>query len=215
MSIDTIKVIIIDIDGTLTDEISWIKLTQCLGANAQEHLRIFNEFKEHKLSYTDAKRMLITLWQDTGKSTKSELKKIFSSWNLKNDAQEIIEYLKKKYTVILISGSVDTYVEVVAKKLGIVIWYANTKLIWNKQGQLIDFDYHRDQAKKKVEQLEEFLKTNHYTKDQCLVIGDGDSDLELFRILPFSIAVINENYLELEQLAWKNVSSLQQIKEIL
>jgi HAD superfamily phosphoserine phosphatase-like hydrolase len=215
MSLADIQVIVFDVDGTLTEEISWLKLTECLGADPLQHSQIYEAFKAHQLSYDDAKRQLIGLWQQTGRANRDVIKKIFSDWNVKADAVEIIEYLKQKYEVILISGSVDIYIEVLADRLGIATWYANTQLVWDENGNLSDFHYELNQAKKKVEQLEEYLQQSGYTKKECLVIGDGDSDLDLFKVLPYGIAVNKEPHPELEKLAYQKISDLSELKRIL
>ena len=38
-----IKVVVFDIDGTLTDEISWLKMTESLGADPQKHQQIYEK----------------------------------------------------------------------------------------------------------------------------------------------------------------------------
>lgn len=76
------------------------------------------------------------------------MEEMFRSWELKEDAREVISYLKRSYRVCLISGSVDLYVGVVAEKLGIVDWYANTEIVWDESGNLVDFHYFADQSQK-------------------------------------------------------------------
>lgn len=211
MTKSQIKLIIFDIDGTLTEEVSWLKLTESLGADSLIHREIFSNFKLGKLSYGDAKTQLITLWQNTGNANKDFLSQQFSSWPLKKDAREVIEFLKNKFQIVLISGSIDLYVETVANKLNIATWYANTKIIWDGKGNLIDFEYEPNQAQKKLDQLKEYLKKNDFKKENCFVVGDGDSDLALFKELPHGIAVNKEPYPELEKLAWRKVSTLTEI----
>lgn len=210
-----IKVVVFDIDGTLTSEVSWLKLTESLGADTTLHKQIFDDFKNKKMSYLEAKSQLVSLWLSTKKSNKQTLTNIFNSWNLKSDAEKLVEYLKTKYTIILISGSVDLYVETVAKKLNIENWYANTTLVWNKNNEISDFHYEANQAQKKFEQLSEFLDESGLKKEDCLIIGNGDSDLVLFQELPYGITINKEPYPELEKLAWKKVTNLSEIKELL
>lgn len=209
-----IETIIFDVDGTLSDEISWLKLTDGLGASAETHVQIFAEFKSGKLSYPEAKRKLILLWQSTGNANKLYMEKMFRSWMLKEDAHETINYLKRSYRVCLMSGAVDLYVKIVAEKLGIVDWYANTELIWDDSGNLIDFHYFADQAQKKLEHLNEYVAKHGLDKRKCAIVGDGDSDIALFRELSYGIAVNKDPYPELETLADKTVSKLSQLKEI-
>lgn len=209
-----IDTIILDVDGTLSEEISWLKLTQGLGASPEEHSLIFDQFKKGSLSYPEAKRRLIKLWQDTGNANRDYMKKMFQSWSLKEDAEETVNYLRNAYRLCLISGAVDLYVQVVAEKLGIVDWYANTELVWGENGELIDFHYHADQAAKKLEQFEEFIKRHRLERDRCAVVGDGDSDIALFRKLRHGIAVNKNPNPELESLALRTVKELRELKEI-
>ncbi|MDP3974664.1 MAG: HAD-IB family phosphatase [bacterium] len=215
MDKSNIKVIIFDIDGTLIDGISWLKMTESLGADVQIHKKIFEELKNEKISYPESKSQLINLWLSTNHANKQNLLYIFNSWNLKIDAKEIINYLKSKYEVILISGSLDLYVKTIAKKLNIKTWYANTTIFWDKNNKIYDFNYEENQAKKKLEQLNQFLYKSGYKKENCLIIGDGDSDLILFKELSYGIAINKKPFLELEKLAWKKITNLSEIKELL
>lgn len=149
MMINNIKVIIFDVDGTLSDDISWLKITECLGADPKIHTQIFDRMKKGELSYPDAKKQLIDLWQKTGNANKLFMKNMFSDWNLKDDSVETIKYLSEKYRICLMSGAVDFYVETVAQKLEIRDWFANTELIWDSKNNLIDFNYFIDQSAKK------------------------------------------------------------------
>ena len=56
-----VKTIILDVDGTLSEEISWWKLTQGLGASVEKHSEIFERFKSGLLSYKKARIKLVNL----------------------------------------------------------------------------------------------------------------------------------------------------------
>ena len=209
-----VETIIFDVDGTLSDEISWLKLTDGLGASSETHAQIFAEFKSGKLSYPEAKHKLILLWQSTGNANKPYMEEMFRSWRLKEDAHETIDYLKRSYRVCLMSGAVDLYVKVVAEKLGIVDWYANTEIVWDEGENLVDFHYFADQSQKKLEHFNDYVAKYGLDISKCAVVGDGDSDIALFRKLPYGIAVNKDPYPELETLATKTVSRLSQLREI-
>lgn len=212
----TIKSIVFDIDGTLSSEVSWLKLTEGLNASVGAHSKIFEEFLENKLGYQIAKSKLIELWQKTGNANREFMYRLFHSWKLKEDALEIISYLKKRYRLVLISGSVDLYVQTVAEKLDITDWYANTTLVWDKEGNLIDFRYFRDQANKKLEQFNEFKTKHGFSYKNSAVVGDGDTDLELFKKIKFSVMVEKEKpHPELEKLAFTKIHNLKELKKIL
>ena len=52
---DKVETIILDVDETLSEDISWLKLTEGLGASSKEHAEIFEKFKQNVISYQDAK----------------------------------------------------------------------------------------------------------------------------------------------------------------
>jgi HAD superfamily phosphoserine phosphatase-like hydrolase len=209
-----IETIIFDVDGALSEEVSWLKLTHGLGASADEHAQIFARMKANELTYPEAKGLLIKLWQDTGNANKEYMEEMFRSWDLKHDAVDTIDYLKGAYRVCLMSGAVDLYVAVVADRLGIEDWYANTELVWDDQGNLVDFHYHVDQAGRKLEHLREYVEKHGLDIKRCAVVGDGDSDIALFQELPYGIAVNSQPFPELEALAYKTISNLNELKEI-
>ena len=211
---EEVETIIFDVDGTLSEEVSWLKLTHGLGASADEHTQIFESMKAREITYPKAKGLLIKLWQKTRNANKAYMEKMFRSWKLKHDASVTINYLKETYRICLMSGSVDLYVSIVADKLGVEDWYANTELVWDKEGNLIDFHYHANQAEKKLEHLKEYVESKGLNIKRCAIVGDGDSDIALFQELPYGIAVNKESYPALEALAYKTVTDLSELREI-
>jgi len=141
---------------------------------------------------------------------------IFKSWDLKPDALETVEYLRSKgYRLCIVSGPVDLYVGVVAEKLGITDYYANTELLFDVNGSLVDFNYYRDQAEKKLEHLTVFLKKSNLTKEECVIIGNGDSDVLLFRELDYGIAVDTDLHDKVRASARHIVKELADIRSYL
>jgi HAD superfamily phosphoserine phosphatase-like hydrolase len=121
-----IDTIILDVDGTLSEEVSWLKITESLGASADEHASLFDKFKRGLISYPEAKARLVKLWQATGNANKGFMDKTYRSWSLREDALETVDYLKQSYRICLISGAIDLYVQIVAEKLSVPDWFANT-----------------------------------------------------------------------------------------
>ncbi len=209
-----IDTVILDVDGTLSEDISWLKLTEGLGVSSEKHSEIFNQFRKGLLTYPEAKKQLIELWQSSGNANKDYMENMFKSWKLKEGAEDIVCYLEKSYRVCIISGAVDLYVKVVAKKLGVSVWYANTELVWDNRGNLVDFHYFADQAAKKLEQFRLYIKKNRLDRTRCAIVGDGDSDIALFRELKYGIAVNAKPHPELESLAYKRLKNIQELKDI-
>lgn len=209
-----IDTIVLDVDGTLSEEVSWLKITESLGASPDEHALLFDQFKKGLISYPKAKAKLVKLWQATGNANKQFMEKTYRSWSLKKDANEIVDYLKQTYQLCLISGAIDLYVQIVAEKLGVPDWFANTELIWDEQGNLTDFNYYPDQAQKKLEQFRQFISQKGLNEKRCAIVGDGDSDIVLFRELKYGVEVNEAPHRELKGLAYKTVKTLSELKNI-
>lgn len=210
-----IKAVAFDIDNTLTDDVSWLRITELLGASVATHEDIFDRFSRRELSYPEAKRLLIELWQQTGKARKSHWEALFASWPLKDGAVELITQLHEEgYPTALITGSVDLFAHTIARRLHVPHWYANTTLVWDADGQLTDFHYIRDQAAQKLLDLKLFVSAVGVPVEQCAVVGDGPNDLETFRATGHGIAVHSSSSV-LQEAAWKQVDSLAEVVPLL
>jgi HAD superfamily phosphoserine phosphatase-like hydrolase len=210
-----IKAIVFDIDNTLTDDVSWLTITKLLGASVKKHEHIFDTFLKNEITYEESRRQLIGLWQQTGNANKAFWTNLFEHWKLKDTATSLIDYVhSENYQTALITGSVDLFAEVIARRLHIPDWYANTELVWDSNNQLISYHYVRDQALEKLRHLENFLSKNHVETKDCIVVGDGDNDIEIFKATGHGIA-INSTSQQLHDVAWKQVKHLSDIREIL
>jgi HAD superfamily phosphoserine phosphatase-like hydrolase len=214
MDTTSIKAIIFDVDGTLTHEVSWMHITLGLGADPEKHKQIFDSMVAGELSYPEAKRQLLSMWTETGNANQRSMKQMFESWDFREDALEIIQYLKTKYHICLISGAVNLYIETIANKLEIKDWYANTSLLWDKDSILVDMDYHIDQAKKKLEQFNVFISQYGLNKNECIAVGDSGNDVLLFQEIK-GIAINKDPHPELEALAYKRIKNLSELKDLL
>ena len=77
---DNIKAVVFDIDGTITNFVSWTAITQHLGASKDEHLAIFKDLTNGVTDYHTAKSKLLELWKQTGNAKKDYFVQIFESW---------------------------------------------------------------------------------------------------------------------------------------
>lgn len=219
MRIEQIDHIIFDIDGTLTPYLSWMRITWGLAQPGekkiavQEHKRLYRLFKNEEIDYPEFKQCLLEIWQKTGNANYEYMVSMFRSWCLKDDAVETIDHLKHSYSLCLMSGAVDLFVKVVAEQLEIEDWYANTDLKWDMRGNLIDFHFYPNGSKKKVEQLFEYCREKGIDWERCAIVGDGDTDYDLFQIL-LGIAINALPDERLEHLAYYVIKELSELKDI-
>ena len=211
----SIKLVCFDVDGTLVDGIGWLLLTEGLGCSVQEHLDIFSRAQRREISFSECERLLVRMYRHSGNATRSFVLKIFDEVKLRPNAKALISYLKNKdYKIYLISGADDIYVETIAKNLDVDGFYANSTLEFDKDEVLRKIHYRHNQGEIKVKQLKELIENLGIKKYEVVFIGDSWNDIEVFKFIDKGIAVhcFDE---ELKKLAWKEVDSLKQIREIL
>ncbi|HUC88291.1 MAG TPA: HAD-IB family phosphatase [Candidatus Binatia bacterium] len=216
-SVRTIKAVIFDIDGTLTPQNSWTAFTKDIGGSVEEHLAIYSDHVNGKIGLDKSKELLLKMWQDTGKADKKHIEGIFETWQVRDDAQELIDWLKDNgYIVCLITGSVGVYAKYMARKLGVEYYYSNAELYFDDNGELADFHYTANQAEVKLEQFGEFSKLMKLRASDFAAVGDGDNDIGLFRLTNNGILVDHNKVSdELRNSAWKTVSNLIEVKDLL
>ncbi|MDF2461161.1 MAG: phosphoserine phosphatase-like hydrolase [Candidatus Saccharibacteria bacterium] len=212
-----IKAVIFDLDGTLAPGVSWLDLTRDLGASVTSHSRIFKEFQSRVISYEESKRRLLGLWHSTGNANRDYMTGIFKDWPIHQAAPIVLRKVQRLgLKRAIMTGSMDLYAQVVAHRLHVNNWYANTRLVFDEDGQLIDYHYERDQAGKKAQQLEYFCTKYKLLPSECVVVGDSDNDIELFHRTGKGILLETEGQsAELHDAAWQTVERLPDILQII
>lgn len=213
MNQPSIKAVIFDLDGTLTLRTSWNYLAEYLGASAEEESKNFQDWNDKKITTEQADENILRMWRSGGRANKTEFTKAFKSIPLRPGAVELMQYLKDKgILVCLITGAMDLYAEVMAKRLGAQNYYANTIFHWDDNDEIKKFDYTPDQGLKKLEQFKEFCSEQKLNFTDCAAVGDSQNDYQLFQVTGKGIVIRSEyESKELEKVAWKIVSELPEI----
>jgi len=211
------KAVVFDLDGTLARFLSWTEVTRGMGVPLDEHADLYKELKEGGLTQEEASKKLRDLWISGGKATKKHFLEIFENIPLRKGAEETTEYLRSKgYKLCIITGAIDLHAETVAEKLRIKRWFANAGITFDKAGNLEDFYYDMRQVEKKLEQFGKYIKDEGLKPEECVVVGDSWNDSGLFKITGNGIAIRSESEdKELEDIAWKVVDELPELKDIL
>lgn len=177
------KAVIFDIDGTLTEHTSWVSLTEGLGASVDAHDVVYQAYLSEAITYEESKERLINLWRGTGRADRRTMVGIFDAIPLRENAVKTVNSLTEKgYLTCLITGSMDLYAAAVASKFKNTEWYANTRLIFNEEDMIIDYEYHRDQVARKIEHLSDFCERHSILPTECAVVGNGENDVGIFAL---------------------------------
>jgi HAD superfamily phosphoserine phosphatase-like hydrolase len=207
------KLITFDLDGTLIATSTWEAFNTLLGITADEDQRLFTLYKEGNLEYKDWIEQLMAFYKTKKSVTKNDIEILAAGIKLRLDAQEAIDDAKAKgYQVLLISGSVDTITSSFADRLGITEWFSPNKAVFNESGELISIEQMGHERDAKLTLLKKYCEMNNYEIEDVIAVGDGGNDKELFITSKGVLLGHNE---ELKLLAWQQIETLSELKEII
>ncbi|HEV7701854.1 MAG TPA: HAD-IB family phosphatase [Candidatus Paceibacterota bacterium] len=203
---ENIKLICFDLDDTLLTYKSWRILNRALGIPEEDDIQMWNDYNEGKISYGTWNNKILYRYLQHIDATREGITKIASRYTYANGVRETIDYLKEKgYNIVLISGSFDIFVSIIAKDLDIKFFKANNTFIFDDKGRLQAIHDNGDDKLAKVRYLESFCEMLNVTIDQCACIGDGANDIELFKKTGHGITFKGSN---IESDAWKVIALL-------
>lgn len=210
------KVIFCDIDKTLVSNDAWYELTSSLHGDVEVHYQVYTSFTKGQMTFEEMKKKLFEMWNHGygGPIPRRVIQDVFFKIQLRGEAFSFFTDLKKKnYPICLISSYMDLFVEQVASRVQIDDWYANAKFIFDENNYWIDYSQDIDEGLYKVKVVEQYLKGHNIQVDECVVLGGGPEEIELFRRYP-GIAVNTENQ-ELINLAWEVIKYPPTVLQIL
>lgn len=210
------KVIFCDVDKTLTKGNTWFALTEALHGDVEKHFQLYSQYMKESISFEEMKKGLFEMWEEGygAKISKRVLEDILFRIQLRGEVfSTFLELRNKGYTLCLVSSSIDIFVKMVAERLQLENWFANAHLVFDDENHWIDFSYDKNEAELKLKQIREFLQTNNIAENECLVIGEGAGEVELFKHYPG--VAINSEYESLKKLAWREIKYLPTILQVL
>lgn len=208
-----IKLVIFDVDDTLTDASSWQRLNLAMGVTPEEDQDLYDRYHRGEFSYEEWVGKLFDIYRKHGRANRESVRKVLASYEYKPGAKELVGYLKGKgYALALISGSVDLYVNEVARDLGIELAEANHNFIFDETGSLARIVTFGRDTLSKLNHLNDFCDRLGIPPETCACVGDGANDIELFRATGRGITFRGS---PIESAAWKVVDSLSDIQAIL
>jgi HAD superfamily phosphoserine phosphatase-like hydrolase len=212
---DKPKAILTGIDQLITDAHSWFELSAELGVDQAKHRHIYEQMRNGKIVWTDAKYEIFDVLKSKTKKVHREVfERSIGTIELDNEAVDTINELKARgYRVGIISGSIDMIVGTIARWLKIEDWYANATLSFDQDGYWSDIEFDQNEAGLKLSQAKNFLAKHNLKPEECLVLGHSSIDIEMFKLLP-GVALKSKNE-ELKNLAWKQINQFPQILQVL
>ncbi len=145
-------------------------------------------------------------------ATREGITRILADYQYVEGARDVVSYLQSKgYVLVLISGSNDILVSLVARELGIKYFKANNTFAFDEQGNLTGVHTDGSDIHAKLRYLEAFAELLNIPLEACACVGDGANDIEMFRKTRHGVTVKGS---KIESEAWKVVRSLQELSTI-
>ncbi len=172
----------------------------------------YDEYKSNVISYDEWNDKILELYLKHENANRESITKTLSRYFYNEGVKEIVKYLKDKgYTLVLISGSIDILVNMVAKDLGILYNKANNTFIFDEQNRLIGIHSGGNDVLAKAEHLESFCEMLNIDIKECACIADGRNDVEMFRRTGHGITFKGSL---IENESWKVIESFDDLKNI-
>jgi phosphoserine phosphatase len=207
-----IKLICFDLDQTLIVKNSWYELSLAMGVTHDEDQNMYAQFKAGEITYEEWNNKVIELYMRHTDATKEGITEVLSKYEYAAGAKETVTYfIDKGFEVVLISGSIDILVQMVAKELGIKYAKASNAFVFDKNGRLAGCHTGGDDTFAKLRHLEAFCELLNIPIEQCACIGDGANDIEMFRKTKHGITFKGS---DIENEAWKVVDGLNSVRAL-
>lgn len=176
------ELIIFDLNKTLINENSWLKLNQAMGVTADEDADLLERAARGEITDSEAQLELLNLYQQRGDVLRAHIAQILTEYTYKPFAREVVAELGRRgYELAIISGAMDILVAQVADELGIILWRAGNQFIFDENDELVNIVAPDNDAEAKLEQLKQLAAERNLAMHDCLVVGDGANDLPLFQ----------------------------------
>ena len=208
-----IKLICFDLDKTLINQNSWYTLNLAMGMTPEEDQKLVDEYFAGKFSYEEWVKKILDLYLERGKANLKNITNALSKYELADGAKEVVEQLKSKgYHIALISGSINVLVDIVAKDLGIELSEGVNAFIFDENDDLENIvTYGKDEIAK-LNILESYCRKLGIDISECVCVGDGDNDIEMFKKTGKGITFRGS---KIESDAWQVIDNLSDLKDIL
>ncbi len=209
---ENIKLICFDLDDTLITKNSWKHLNLNLGITAEQDREMYREYMSGKTTYEEWGQKVFELYLEHNDATREGITKILSEYEYSSDARDVVTDLKNKgYTLVLISGSIDILVSIVAHDLGIEYFKAHNSFLFDDSGKLAGIHTDGTDTHAKIQYLEAFAEMLNIPIEECACIGDGANDIEMFKKTSKGITFTGS---KIEKEAWKVIDNLKDLKTI-
>lgn len=200
------NIIFVDLDGTLTPQSTWLDLNMILGLTPVEDQDLFSKWIDEKITYHEWMNEIMKIYKSRKEVSQDEIAAYSKTIILREDAHTFVETLRQRgFHTVLLSGSIDTIVRVVANELGFDEWVACARGVYNDKGILTDIQSSGNEGPAKLSYARSICAGRDVDIHNAFAVGDGGNDQLLFQA---SQGIMLGDNTGLRPYAWKQAATL-------
>lgn len=206
------KLIIFDLDNTLTKGNSWARLNVGMGMTNEEDISLSMKYQQTK-DFQSWSKKILEIYYKRGKPTKNQIIEILNNFELNEGVDYCIKKLRGMgYVLAVVSGSPDIFTELACKKIGIGIFRSVYNFIFDNNGFLINIAIKKEEKLDKLAYSKEICEFLNLNIEESVIVGDGENEEMLFNISKYPVTFQNG---KLADKAWKLISKLSDLPAVL
>lgn len=181
--------IVFDLDNTLITGNTLEHLNTSLGVTKEQDSELYSAFTSDKITYQEWLEELKKLYKlETHKHSKAQVLEYLTQYELKDDAKSALQTITSQgFKTLLLAGSFQMTADAVAFELGIDKAIATTKCIFDDTEMLSDIYSEGNERQAKVTILKNYCRENNISTSNCIAVGSGGNNADLFAIVSQSI----------------------------
>lgn len=208
------KVIFFDLDGTLIPGNSWYQFNLNFGMTEMEDQVLFDWYKRGLITYDEWDKLIVKVLLERNLCTQEKVDAFIKKIDLRPETIEVINACKKNgYTVIILSGTMKQIADGIRERIGADLSYTTSKIIFNDDGTFKTIENDKDEGPAKLRIFERVCAEHEIDPVQTICVGDSRNDLEMFQKSKRAILLGDNEELKLH--AWKQISELKEVIELI
>lgn len=175
------KILVFDIDDTLTTSNSWERLNAAAGLTAEEDYALYSGFMRGDFDYDTWTKRLETLYRERGVLTREIANAALLKFELREGVVDTIKHYKDRgHTIMLLSGGFKIMAEAVGQLINADTVIALSDLAFDVNGQFDHFVSEGEEGQAKLKRLEAYCASHNILVTDCICVGDSMNDVPLF-----------------------------------
>lgn len=210
------RLVVFDMDGTLLVNNSWIEVHTAFGLDPAEDQLMLRWYEEKIIDYALWTNLISRVYRTRGHASRQRIREASRRCAIHPLASQLVnKFRERNYEVALLSGGIDLIVEEVANCLKITRFAGNHTIRFDESGSFSCFDIYDSDARFKVSKLLEYCSELGVELKECLCIGDGHNDQDIFAATGRGILVCPADRSPPHNIFWKRVYDLGDVASLL